>query len=270
MVLTVMSLNIQTGGGDRWPGLVELIRDVGPDVLALQECRGWLDEDASRLADAERDLGMRGLVAPSRSGFHTALMVGGAARWSGWEVTYAGELLHGFGAARLAVEGLAQPLVTISTHLTPYSASAAAQEAQILIARAYRHGGYGMIIGDVNHCPLGDPEPPWGQIPAYNRSSRTLTGPDGRPRSNTIVGEVLHTGGLVDVAAHLAETRGEPALRRHTGAGLVRVDQVHVTPAVLPGVLDYRTVDPHGLSDHWGLVCTLDTARISASPQTWI
>lgn len=148
-----MSFNIQTGGGERWPRLVEHIRDLGPDVLALQECRGWLDNDARQLADAEHDLGMKALIAPSRSGFHTVLMIKPTVRWTGWEVTYAGELLHGFGAARLEIPGLALPLVAISAHLTPYSAAAAATEAQILIARAYRHGGLG-----VTGVPTGSPE----------------------------------------------------------------------------------------------------------------
>ncbi len=266
----MMSFNIQTGGGERWPRLLKAIRDVGPDVLALQECRGWLDNDARQLADVEHDLGMRGLIAPSRSGFHTVLMIKPAVRWTGWEVTYAGELLHGFGAAKLEVAGLTLPLVAISTHLTPYSAAAAAAEAQILIARAYRHGGVGVILGDINHCPLSDPEPPWERIPPYNRSSRTLPGPDGSPRANTIVGEVLRAGGMTDVAGYLAESRGEASLRRPTGAGLVRVDQIHVTPALLPAVTDYWLVDPHDASDHWGMVVTLDLTRVDATALKWI
>ncbi|SBW27969.1 hypothetical protein FDG2_5484 [Candidatus Protofrankia californiensis] len=118
---------------------------------------------------------------------------------------------------------------------------------------------------------MGDPEPAWERIPPYNRSSRTLpSGPDGSPRANTIVGQVLCTGGMIDVAGHLADARSDPSLRRHTGAGLVRVDQVHVTPALLPAVTDYRLVDPHGASDHWGMVVTLNPTRVDPTALAWI
>jgi len=40
----------------------------------------------------------------------------------------------------------------------------------------------------------------------------------------------------------------------------IRVDQTHVTPALVPAIQDYRLVDPHGNPDHWGTVCTLDLA----------
>lgn len=126
------------------------------------------------------------------------------------------------------------------------------------------------ILGDINHCPLSDPEPPWERIPPYNRSSRTLPGPDGTPRANTIVGEVLRAGGMTDVAAYLAEARGDASLLRPTGAGLVRVDQVHVTPALLPAVADYWLVDTQGASDHWGMTVILDRTQVDTSASPWI
>lgn len=78
-----------------------------------------------------------------------------------------------------------------------------------------------------------------------------------------IVGQVLRAGGMTDVAAHLTEARSDPSLRRHTGAGLVRVDQVHVTPALLPAVTDYRLVDPRDARDHGGMVVTLNPTQVN-------
>ncbi|SBW28014.1 hypothetical protein FDG2_5502 [Candidatus Protofrankia californiensis] len=85
------------------------------------------------------------------------------------------------------------------------------------------------------------------------------------------MGQVLRQGGLVDVAAHLADTRCDPALLQPTGAGRVRVDQAHVTPLLLPAVADYRRVDPQGHSDRWGVVVTLDVEKVDPSATlTWI
>jgi hypothetical protein len=144
-LLTVMTLNIKEGGDGRWADLTALIREAGPDLLLLQECRGWADDDYQRLASAESDLGMRALIAPSRSGFHTVVMSTGRLTWKAWETRYASELLHGFGVAVFALSNVTLPLSVISAHLTPYSAAAAAQEAQLLIARVYRRGGLGIM-----------------------------------------------------------------------------------------------------------------------------
>jgi len=133
-------------------------------------------------------------------------------------------------------------------------------------------GRVGDHAGDVNHFPVGDPPPDWSRIPPYNLSSRTLPPlePGGPPRPNTIVGETLRQGGLIDVAAHLADRRGDAVLRGPTGKGLVRVDQIHVAPPLLPAVLDVRPVDSGDASDHSGLVATFDLDTIDAEELTWI
>lgn len=85
----------------------------------------------------------------------------------------------------------------------------------------------------------------------------------GRWTSNLLVGQVLRNAGMVDVAAYLADQRDEPALRAPTGVhGGVRVDQAHVTAALVPAISDYQRIDPAGHSDHYGIVCTLQLDRI--------
>ena len=51
MKLRVASLNMSYGAVQegRWPGLARLVRKVRPDILALQECRGWV-MDGYRMA----------------------------------------------------------------------------------------------------------------------------------------------------------------------------------------------------------------------------
>jgi endonuclease/exonuclease/phosphatase family metal-dependent hydrolase len=172
---------------------------------------------------------------------------------------------HGYCAPRFRVLGLErelpQPLVAISTHLTPYSAQTAAQEAQLLCARAYRYGGIAVVSGDINHVPLGDLEPDWTLVQPYNRTSRCLPriSADDPWLGNRIVGQVFRDGEFTDVAAYFADQLQDPSLRRPTGkAGLLRVDQAHVTPALVPALREYRRVDPGERSDHYGIAFALD------------
>ena len=265
--VTLVSQNVQFGAqGSRWKGLSAQIRELEPDLVLLQEVDWLADPDAAR--EAGRALGMELVVAPSRN---LPVAIGwNPSRFAvaGMETKYWQDLHHGYAAARLDVLGLGEPLpaplVVISTHLTPYSAQTASQEAQLLIARAYRYQALGIIGGDINHPPVGDPEPAWEQIQPYNRAARCVrrSEPDDPWRADTIVGQVFFDGDMTDVAGHLADTRGEPALRRATGkAGGIRVDQVHVTPALRPAIEEYEVVETD-YSDHRGLRVVFDFARV--------
>ncbi|KPI02975.1 Endonuclease/exonuclease/phosphatase [Actinobacteria bacterium OK074] len=265
MALTVMSQNVQYGADKdgRWDGIIPEIRSVEPQLLLLQEV-DWLADPAAARAAGDA-LGMEVRVAPSRT-LNTAVAWNPAAlELLDIETKYSRELHHGYCAARFRPLGLArewpEPLVAISTHLTPYSAQAAAQEVQLLIARAYRHGGIALLGGDINHMPLGDDEIDWTRVKPYNRTSRChrREHPTDPWRGNRVVGQTLRDGEFTDVAAYLADRRSDPSLRGATGKhGLLRVDQVHVTPALVPAVKDYWCVDPGPHSDHRGVVAVLD------------
>lgn len=269
MLLTVMSQNVQYGADQdgRWNGLVDDIRQVAPQLLLLQEADWLADPDAARTA--EKALGMQLRVAPSRNLNVAIAWDPDALQLDDVETKYSvGDMHHGYCAARFKpwglTAGLSAPLVAISTHLSPYSAQTASQEAQLLCARAYRYGGIAMVAGDINHMPLGDPEPAWDLVQPYNRTSRCVrrASADEPWRGNRVVGEVFRDAEFTDVAAHIADLRKDPTLRQPTGkAGLLRVDQVHVTPALVPAIEDYRVVESED-SDHRGLVATLDLGRV--------
>jgi endonuclease/exonuclease/phosphatase family metal-dependent hydrolase len=284
MQLAIMSVNTQYGGWQgsdgrpqtRWPGLVDVITGVRPHILLLQEAHGW-QVDPRQQANAEADLGMRALVAPSRSGGHTAVMYDTRVlRWQQFETKYAGETHHGFGVAVLDLlheRGPGVPLTVISAHLHPYSARKAASEADLLAGRVHRYGGMGLIGGDINHVPPGDPEPDWTTVPPYNRSSRCRRRADlDDPwRANTIVGETLRDADLVDVAAHLADTTGDTRYRAPTARqGGVRADQIWITPNLLPALTGYRQITTKPFSDHDAIVVTLDTTHLHhVSDREW-
>jgi endonuclease/exonuclease/phosphatase family metal-dependent hydrolase len=266
VTLIVMSQNVQYGADKdgRWEDMVKVIRTVGPHLLLLQEV-SWL-ADPDHAAAAEKALGLRLVVAPSKN-LNTAVAWNPAAlEWLDTESKYsATDMHHGYCAPRFTPLGqgreLPVPLVAISTHLTPYSAEVAAQEAQLLCARAYRYGGLAIVAGDINHCPLGDPEIEWTRVQPYNRTSRCLPrANDDEPwRGNRIVGRKFRDGEFTDVGAHFDD-------RQATGkAGLLRVDQAHVTPALLPTLRSYRRVDPGSASDHYGISWEIDLEAVDTT-----
>ncbi|MFA1548859.1 hypothetical protein [Actinomadura chokoriensis] len=278
---TVMSVNTQYGGRfdsdgrpvDRWGPIADAIASVEPHILLAQELTGW-GHDPRLHAAAERSLQRRGwplrfLVAPSATGFHTAVAYQPEVLcWRQYETKYAHLTDNGYGVAVLADVDADEDepgLTVISAHLSAYSTQAAAQEAQRMAVRLHRYGGRGILGGDINNMPLGDREPDWAAVPPYNRSARCLprTGPDEPWRGNRAVGEVLANAGLVDVAAHLADTQHRPELRAATGRGRVRVDQYHVTEPLRDALLDYERLP--GLSDHDAIVMRLDSARLGAA-----
>lgn len=221
-MLTVMSQNVQYGADreGRWDGIVKNIRDISPQIVLLQEVDFLNTPEAARAA--EEHLGMRLAVAPSRN-LNTAVA------WNpdcleliGVETKLNQDFHHGYCAPRFMPLDLKRelpaPLVVISAHLTPYSADAAALEAQMLCARAYRYGGIGMVAGDINHMPLGDPEIDWTLVQPYNRTSRChrRKTPDEPWAGNRVVGETFRDGEFTDVAAYLADLRADPTLRAET------------------------------------------------------
>jgi len=155
MQITIMSQNVQyrAHAEGRWSGLVETINKVNPDLLMLQEC-DWLTNAYHRRA-AEADFGKRLVVAPSNHLRTAVAWNPGRFTLAGCDTHYTARLHHGYCAPRFTIPDLdpplEAPLVAISTHLALYSAQTAAQEAQIVGARAYRHGGLAIIAGDLNH-----------------------------------------------------------------------------------------------------------------------
>lgn len=266
MRLRIVSQNVEHGAAaqNRWPGMVAAITELRPQLVMLQEV-DWLTNGPAVRA-AEWDLGLRLIVAKS-------LHMPTAIAWDPDRLSLREHHIdtqhntwHGFCLATFDVTGtdLPVPLVAISAHLTPYSAAAAAIEAQIIGSRAYRYDGLGVIAGDINHPPLGDPEPDWTLIQPYNRMARCLpiASPDEPWRANTIVGQTLYSGGFTDVAAHMADRNHDPTLREPTGKhGGLRVDQIHVTPALRPAIAGAFRRDTTAFTDHHLVGADLDLAQ---------
>jgi hypothetical protein len=105
--------------------------------------------------------------------------------------------------------------------------------------------------------------PDFSKMKSYNRTSRCL--PRGRSTDpwipNEIVGKKLRDGDLTDVASFFAIARRDPSYLAITGRhGLVRVDQAHVTPALMPALTGYSRCDT--ASDHFGITADFNPDKL--------
>jgi exodeoxyribonuclease III len=141
-----MTYNIRTGGAGRLDAITAVIREQRPDVLALQELRGFGRRGDPRLEALAGALDMRPVLAGSWFGQPVAVLVRAGAR-----VLAAGPLrgpLH-HGAARLVVDTDHGPLTVIGTHLYPHRGWRRLLEARWLAWRA-RPRGLVLLMGDLN------------------------------------------------------------------------------------------------------------------------
>jgi hypothetical protein len=155
----LLTLNAKVGENldRRWSSLAARVRDFEPTVLVLQEVPHLAAHAAAEAARTA--LGMELHVAPSRM-FNTAIA------WNprilelkDTEDRYStSDLHHGYALAQFMPLGTAvrwpAPLTAISSHLPPFSATAGAEEAKILVNRAWRYDGIG-----ITGVPAGSFEP---------------------------------------------------------------------------------------------------------------
>ena len=145
-----MTWNLLHGGGSRLSRIILLVERERPDVLTLQELRGF-PRDAFEAAT-----GMIGHVAPSLSGQPVGVFVRpwltitrrSSFRW---------QLHHA--ASAVTVRACGESLSVVSTHLNPYAPERRRREAVWLTARL-AHRGPVVLAGDLNSLSVPGPLPP--------------------------------------------------------------------------------------------------------------
>ncbi len=275
MILTFITQNLKFGGlsddngkpEDRWSLFVDRFKDVQTpaDFILFTEARDWEKQGHGPLARAMHDLDMDATpLAPSSSGQHVALLykketVG---RWRHWNIGYHDQVTQSFGVAAFDV-GLPGLLSVVPAHLTPYGSDKALQEASLIASRAYRHGPYAVIGGDINYPPAQGPDPDFSVLRPYNISSRTLLTEPGKGYiADRRIGKKFMQAGFVDVAYHMYEKTNDPKYLARTAKD-DRIDQFWVTKPLADAVVDYWLItSPEQASDHAGVVFTLDTEKV--------
>src|SRR5256885_5545640 len=161
--MIAMTYNILVGGQpDRLDAIVEVIAGQRPDVLALQELRGFDRAALDRLATAT---GLAAYLARSRSGQPVAVLVRPGSRVRATR-RLRGPFHHA--AAEITVATDRGPLTVIGTHFNPYSPIWRLAEARAL-ARRIDPDRLVLLMGDLNGPPgiAGpvDPFRPRGPVP---------------------------------------------------------------------------------------------------------
>jgi exodeoxyribonuclease-3 len=188
--MRIVTWNLLVGGRDRLDAILTVLRREQPDVLTLQELRGWR---GGRLANVAAALGMAAHLAPSVFGQPVAVLVRPPLRIvRRRSVTW--RLHHA--AAEVTVPTPAGPLTVVSTHLNPFSPYRRMREAVWLAARLRPRRGLALLAGDLNGLdPAGDHTAAVaGLAPRYRR--RHL-GPEGKVDTRAVA--AFERAGLHDL-----------------------------------------------------------------------
>lgn len=258
-----MTFNLLLGGEGRFDAIVELVRRARPDLLVLQECLGWEDDDA-RMALVADALGLPptsahallGHARPRGSGrrFHVALFSRTPIA-SSTVYDDANFLGHCLVEARLA-----SGLVAFGAHFDAHHESLRFVEARFLRSRcepnAFAREPY-LLAGDLNSLSRRDPYPT--DLPALVRAAGTDK--FGHPPRFEVIDE-LEASGWVD--ALYAQPGGPPAswatARRDRGGVSIdyRTDYLFASPALASRLVDAFVIDAEGASDHDPVVASFE------------
>ncbi|MFC7527512.1 endonuclease/exonuclease/phosphatase family protein [Actinoplanes sp. GCM10030250] len=248
-----MTWNILNGGGDRLPSIIEVINEQRPDILTLQELRGFNPRrENSRLENFAAAVGMTPHLARSGFGQPVAVFLRPPLRIDARSsVTW--RLHHAAAVVRTG------PLTVVSTHLNPHNPHRRMREARWLAARYA--GDHLLLAGDLNGLdPHTDHAESLAALPSLYRR-RHLRG-DGSTDTRAIA--ALEAAGLTD----LSRTAGSGDLRTVPTEGLrgkefasTRLDYVFAGRAVAPHAHNLEVIrddlTAHA-SDHYPVRVDLD------------
>ncbi len=258
MTVRFLTWNIRTGGsGGRLDALVTLLRRERPDILALQELRGF---PGRRMREVAGALGMTPFLAPSVFGQAVAVLVRPPLRivgWSGvrWRLHHA--------AAAVRVPTTAGQLTVVSTHLDPISPYRRMREARFLAARYRPAKGPVLLAGDLNALDPGTDHTQ--RLAALSEPYRRRhLAPDGTADTRAVA--AFTAAGFVDLWPVAGEGAGltVPTTRgggpEFSAAGM-RLDYLMAGPSVAARSKQARVLrgaEAEYASDHYPLAVDLD------------
>lgn len=260
-MIRIMTYNTLFGGfdgddGSRFDRQVELIRNADPDVLLVQEWKGFLADGARRQFEAERRLERRALVAPAPvTGQNTAILLKPGIDVLSFEADNA-HFHHAAAIAALRIPGLDTPLTAISVHLCPNGPHVRLREASYLVNYAV-DDAFAVVGGDFNNVSPHAAEPTLADLPARFRAR--YADETGKADRRTLA--ALEAAGFSDIGFRLGghETPTVPGAA-FKGSEFVpfRCDYLMATAALAARVQRYEVIDdvPAGeASDHYPILC---------------
>lgn len=278
----------QNGMGDpgRRRAAYEVLARHGVQLLFRQEMPGADQAQHAVMYEAEETLGLRGWLG---QGSATAVFADTSvfaplghwpSPWSGFKLPPTAVTLQQRDAGPQST-----PLIAVAGHLN--YAVPAAREAEAgwistfndkLITLPGGRRRHAVMIGGLDgnsyphqafpgECPL----PVLDQIADLpHRAHRSRIGPVGIRVMDQVPHAVLHTAGVVDIAAHLAQTTGDTGavaptvLAYPTHGPDARVDWLVASRHLLPAFRHVEVIDAQDLSDHNIVLGRVSRSRLAA------
>jgi endonuclease/exonuclease/phosphatase family metal-dependent hydrolase len=221
--------------------------------LVLNECNEFQRNGFRTLYRMERELGMRGVLAPASSGFHVALFVREGRLIETTLLDH--EVHHAALAATLELGELR--LQIIAAHLTPFGGQARLAEVQQLIR--FMREKHVFVMGDLNSISPVDAAAcsMHGWLP--RRRARHLLAESGGAIDTRAISTLLEAE-LVDTARSGPERSAPPTALTPLIEGWqdyqVRIDYILASPAAAERVVRHGRVDgelAELASDHYPL-----------------
>jgi len=202
--MKVMSYNTLFGGfdgndGRRFDAQVKLIKEVNPDILLVQELKGFTQNNMKLLFEMEKRLCMRGFIAPAvHTGQNTGVFVNHTIKPVSMEID-SEHFHHAVVIAALDVPGITKPLTVISAHLCPFGFHVRLREAAYLINYA-DDNAFTIVAGDFNSVSSYDPySVGLDELPSRFKARYVM--PEGSVDKSVM--RTFYQAGFVDVAFKL-------------------------------------------------------------------
>ena len=236
---------------------LEVIREIAPDILLLQELKNFEANGSRLLFQTEDAIAMRGLlgIAP-HTGQNTAVFICGDIKPIAFDVD-AVHFHHAASVAQLKVPHLSENLIVASVHLCPNTPRVRWREASYLTNYADPQK-LALVAGDFNSLSPHDDEPKgWESLPAHFRSRYILPGAESADRET--LATFLHQG-FVDVGHRLEKHRTTTVPgAAFTSSEFVpfRCDYVMATPRLAAAAVTYFVIKDERTgraSDHYPIV----------------
>jgi endonuclease/exonuclease/phosphatase family metal-dependent hydrolase len=136
-----------TGSDDRFWQQIDLIRQIQPDILCLQEAHGWHEQGYAQLLVFEHATGLRSFIALAPSGMHTVIAIKPATVRPLKHTPLQGMQQHACNTLTVEFSGYQLPVTVVSAHFTERDGDTRLQEAAHLIHLAQKPA---VITGNLN------------------------------------------------------------------------------------------------------------------------
>lgn len=208
--MKVMSYNTLFGGFDgtdervsiaeqnrRFLVQKEVVEQVNPDVLLIQEAKQFEANGYRRFYEVEAAFNRRGFLALApHTGQNTAIFVRDGIQPVSFE-SDAAHFHHAAAFGTFKVPGFDQPITFISAHLCPFGPQVRLTEAAYLASYA-APDKLTIVAGDFNSVSPYDSEPiGWATLPSHFQARYLSL--DGKTSDKRIL-ETLYLAGFIDIA----------------------------------------------------------------------